>query len=922
MATYTRFEVAGAPSLYWGNEAVATTTVTGANQAVVTHADGTRTVYSGTGLSFAGGIYSGNITGASHQNGAGTVTFESVTAFSRSAASVLGVTTINAFASIFSANDTLNGGAGDDSLIGFNGADTLMGGTGNNFFDGGGGNDFISGSTRGLNDSNTASYQSASGPIAANLAGGLESTTSTVTGDASVGTDTLRNIEQIRGTNFVDTFTVDQTFVGQFGTFNAFEGLGGNDTINGNGATRIVYQNALAAVTVTFTVGSSGIATSTAGGDAAGVGTDTFTGVNAVRGSSFDDTINAAAVSGALQFDGRGGNDTFTGGTRGINDFDDNLARYDGASGGIIVSLGATSTVTGNASVGTDQLINVEAIRGTNFADTFTATADFSAQYGKQNFFEGRGGNDTITGNGSTRVQYQNSSGGVSVNLATGVAESIGGSDAAGIGIDNITGGVNQVRGSAFNDVITGTDGVQAESFLAQAGNDSINGGGGERDRIDYRSSTAGVSVDLGTGTAADGFGTIDSFVNIEDARGSELSDVLTGNGLMNVLVGEGGNDSISGGGGDDILAGDDVLFSLDIYAGVFGRSTPFNTGNDTIDGGAGFDTAVFAFRRADAVVSRDGLGNITVDGPGDNTDILSNVEAFQFTDRLFNRFSTTQDTNGDGRSDILWRADNGALNVWTSTGPSFNTKDFGIIGNDWKIQDSADFTGESRADILWRNDDGRVNVWPSTGTSFGSNDFGVVGIDWKIQKADDVTGDGKADIIWRNDNGALNVWTGTGTGFGSQSYGTIDTSWKVQETGDVNADGMADLFWRNDNGSLNVWTSTGTNFTTNDFGVIDSSWKIADVGDFNGDERADIFWRNDNGALNVWTSTGSGFVGNDFGLIGNEWTLERALDVSGDGKSDILWRNDSGALNVWSSTGTGFASADFGIVDTSFHII
>ena len=93
----------------------------------------------------------------------------------------------------------------------------------------------------------------------------------------------------------------------QDGTFNEFEGRGGDDIIVGNGDTRISYLHATSGVTVN-------IASGTADGDAS-VGHDTFSGVNSVRGSYFDDTlIGSNNPTGAENFEGRGGNDTIDGG--------------------------------------------------------------------------------------------------------------------------------------------------------------------------------------------------------------------------------------------------------------------------------------------------------------------------------------------------------------------------------------------------------------------------------------------------------------------------------------------------------------------------------------------------------------------------------------------------------------------------------
>ncbi len=40
-------------------------------------------------------------------------------------------------------------------------------------------------------------------------------------------------------------------------------------------------------------------------------------------------------------------------------------------------------------------------------------------------------------------------------------------------------------------------------------------------------------------------------------------------------------------------------------------------------------------------------------------------------------------------------------------SGPTFTGLDLGIISNDWHIQEAADFNGDSKSDILWRNDNG-----------------------------------------------------------------------------------------------------------------------------------------------------------------------------------------------------------------------
>jgi hypothetical protein len=91
-----------------------------------------------------------------------------------------------------------------------------------------------------------------------------------------------------------------------------------------------------------------------------------------VIGSAYDDTLMGGNNPNGTfeQYDGRAGNDLIDG--RGGYDF----AVYNNDSAtttGIAVHL-AAGTVTGDATIGTDTLRSVEAVRGTNFADVYDAT--------------------------------------------------------------------------------------------------------------------------------------------------------------------------------------------------------------------------------------------------------------------------------------------------------------------------------------------------------------------------------------------------------------------------------------------------------------------------------------------------------------------------------------------------------------------
>src|SRR5262245_43768355 len=395
--------------------------------------------------------------------------------------------------------------AGVNAIAGSSFADRLFGsdnarGTAENFT-GGGGNDSIDGGG-GFDRTIYNTDPATTGGISVNLAAGI------VVGDLTVGTDWLQSIEAVRGSSFNDTFdatgfTAFSANAGSAGVnlsgaaFNEFEGLGGNDTIVGNGNTRLSYANALAGVSVIMTDVGAGTAQGTDVGDAAGVGTDTFTGVSTVRGSDFADLLFGSAnpAGTAENFEGRGGNDWING----DGGFDRAIYSGDGAvTAGITVAL-AAGTVSGDTAVGTDTLTSIEAIRGTDFDDTYTAagfTSDAaptpSANAGSgSNFneFEGMGGNDTIIGNGNTRVSYDNATAAVTVTLGVGGSGSATGD--ASVGSDQFVSGVTRVRGSDFGDTITGNGGNNV--LEGQGGSDTLTGGAGA-DRFLY--SAVGDGVD------------------------------------------------------------------------------------------------------------------------------------------------------------------------------------------------------------------------------------------------------------------------------------------------------------------------------------------------------------------------------------------------------------------------------------------
>ena len=572
-------------------------------------------------------------------------------------------------------------------------------------FDGAGGNDFIDGNG-GFDRVRYDFLSTGATGIDIDLGRGI------VTGrdpaaTAVVGTDTLRSIESVRGSQSADNYDASNftatgdgvTFLNfggagpgplNQGNFNEFEGLGGDDTIKGNGNTRVAYYSATSGVNITFTAAGVG----TASGDAS-VGTDTFTaGVSQVRGSNYNDTFTGYNNGTATfeQFEGWAGNDTINGGA-GLD-----LARYDGNNGdasgvpmganGMTFNMAAgqafaTDGIGSNAdfNYGSDTLLSVEAIRGTNSNDIYNAAGfstsstnaasyQFYLDLGAFNQFEGGGGDDVITGNNATRVSYQNAGitngangSGLIITLkngaidgfATGRLNNTNATTAnSSIGVDVLKDGINAIRGSNGNDIITGSDNTNPDStelFEGMGGNDTINGLGGN-DLVRYDNhATGGIGVNIVRNSvdttvtrlspnASDGVGT-DKLFSIEAIRGTQFADTYNATGFsgFNQFEGLGGNDDITGNGNTRIsyLNAPGNVF-VDLAAGT----TNGFAGQDVLHGGI---NAVRGSQYNDDI--RGSSGNDTLTGH-------TGSDTFRFIDTNFGHDTITDFHAGIGTDDVL----------------------------------------------------------------------------------------------------------------------------------------------------------------------------------------------------------------------------------------------------------------------------
>ena len=714
------------------------------------------------------------------------------------------------------ADDVLTGDGQANSLIGLGGNDILRGFAGDDYLSGGDGKDILDGGS-GMGD--WADY---SDVLTRSVLVELNGSNDSVVTVKGVAEDTIRNIENVQGGLAGDRLVGDALA-------NELRGLDGNDILRGGGGNDILdggddgdYWSVYDGVWLDYNRGWLGGYF----GDWADYGDKTV-------------AISAALNTGA----------------------------------DVVVLVGG---------VAEDTIRNIENLHGGSAGDVLTGDDLGNQLWGWEgnDFLRGGGGKDVLSGGaGIDWADYSDKSAAVSVTLqwnGTSLAMVEGVMEDTLYNIENVQGGSgadaltgdwldNELHGLGGNDVLDGGDGNDV--LRGGLGSDMLDGGAGWGDTADYSEKTTAVVVTLaGAMDAAVTVGGVaeDTIRNIENVQGGLGDDVLVGDSQANELRGLDSNDSLTGG-----------------------------AGNDVLDGGTGQDKAFFSGNYAQYSITVSGLTTMLV-GP-DGTDVVSSVETFVFNDRTaaITGAVRNDDFNGGSKADILWRNDgNDLVRLWNSTPAAdvgFAGQDIGVVGPEWQIVDTADFTGDGKADILWRNDgNDLIHLWNSTpgaGVSFTGQDIGVVGPEWRIEDTADFTGDGKADILWRHDgNGLTHLWNsnpGAGVSFTGQDIGVVGPEWRIEDTADFTGDGKADILWRHDNGTTYLWNSTaaaGVGFAVQDIGRVGNDWHIRDAADFTGDGKADILWRNDNGATYLWNSTagaGVGFAVQDIGSVGNDWHIQ-----------------------------------------------
>lgn len=450
----------------------------------------------------------------------------------------------------------------------------------------------------------------------------------------AAGTDTLANIAVAQGGAGNDTVrgtTGDNQLSGGIGN-NLIEGRAGYDTLIYRYFTGLAAPTAGAVVNLND--GQTGTATNPWGG------TDTLTSIEGVTGSQFADDLTGALATNLFSFlRGDGGNDTLRAAAV------DSLvtADYRSSLSRVVVNLALNRTLDDGWFGGTDTLVDIQAVRGSNFDDSLTGGA-------RSDRLEGGAGNDTLTGGaGNDRLI-----GGAGDDTYIVDSNADGLVEVANGGIDTVRAGVTYVLRAEFEvleqtgtGALIGVGNAGANRLVGNAGNNRLVGqagsdtlaGGLGLDTLfgqdDADSLAGGDGNDLLVG--GNGDDTIVGEAGNDGLYGEAGNDGLTGGDGQDRLVGGAGSDTLAGGDGQDTLvggdgadtadggAGDDLLYGdggADSMLGGAGNDLMFGgDGNDTMDGGIGMDRAVggagndtyFVDREEDRVAEAVGGGNDTV---------------------------------------------------------------------------------------------------------------------------------------------------------------------------------------------------------------------------------------------------------------------------------------------------------------------
>lgn len=336
---------------------------------------------------------------------------------------------------------------------------------------------------------------------------------------------------------------------------------------------------------------------------------------------------------------------------------------------------------------------------GIDLADISLSTRDNLFDLRAEQFSSFGGLVDNVAIARGTVIENANMGSGNDTVIGNAVGNEINGGD-----------GMDSISGFGGHDVINGDGGN--DTLLGGWGFDTIDGGSGA-DSISGEGNADSLSGGLGNDTLLGGAGTDvliggdgnDSLMSGDDADrvyGGEGDDVIDAGSNVGYSVdgvwGEGGNDTIDGGIGFDFLSGgdgNDLLSGGNHADNLYG-----DAGNDTLYGGNGFDR-LFGGTDDDLLVDISGFGGMFGGSGNDTLDSAAGSDAGRF----FGESGHDLISTGGGNDTIYAGSNNDTINAGTGDDliwGNFNADTFVFEdghGND-TIQDFAATNNFERIDL------------------------------------------------------------------------------------------------------------------------------------------------------------------------------------------------------------------------------